>query len=382
MQKRTMKRRDFLKAGLAAGAAAVVGPATLLPRTAHAADPDPNVYSAFHENMVTGTSESDVQYDWVKAGVDACVKAMTGQSNVGSAWEAVLGGGVTTSKKVAIKVNCLNTHVHPQFATVKAIVEGLKSMCGGSFPANRIYLFDNNLWVSGKVNSCYGSANLDALGIVHSEDTYTSGQTVSVGGTTLYVSKFWNDADYAISLAKMSPHQYYAGGLSGVIKNMMGAVSKNNSSTYGGYGSGGSSNFHSGSPYTAWKDFFSNYAAAHIDLYIVDMLFACRHENESGWSAIVKRITMGKDPCSVDCYNVDKINTLGMAVKIPVTKNVPNALQSAGVGTCSYNLINVPVSLNPTPSTRSDIDREIRDHKAGSATDSDVRQQVQSYREQ
>ncbi len=341
--------------------------------------PADHVFSAYHENMVAGTTEDTVDDQWVRAGVDACVRAMADTISVDEAWQTILPG-VTASSKIAIKVNCLNTDVHPQWATVRALVESMTSLFAGSFPAGNISLFDNNLWTTGKVDSCFGSAELDALGIVHAEDTYAGGDTVSIGGTTLYASKYWSDADYGISLAKMSPHQYYAGGLSGVIKNMMGAVSTNNNATYSAKQNNGG--FHDASPYTAWRDYFSNYASAHLQLYIVDMLFACRHENESGWSRVVKRITMGRDPAAVDSYNADKINELDMNVVQPVTNAVPQALEAAGVGTTSYTLVEPVVSLDTVAPSRADLDRAVRNAREGSATEAEVKEQILRYREE
>lgn len=371
-----IKRRTFVTGvGAAAGAAALAGDSLLGGNEAHAASS--KVYSAYSDKMVTGTTESTVQEAWVQAGVDACVKAMTGQSDVGKAWEAIFSG-VTLSKKIAIKINCLNTSVHPQLATVKALVVGMTKMLGGKYPASNISLFDNNLWTKGKVQSCYGASNLDALGIAHGEDNY-NGAAVTIGGTKMYMSKYLSDAAYGVSLAKMSPHQYYAGGLSGVIKNMMGAVSTS-TSTYKAKKTG--KGFHDGSPYTAFCDLFKGYCKAHLQLHIVDMLFACRHENEKGWSKVVNRITMGADPCAVDAYNVDAINALKMNVNKAVTKAVPSALASCGIGNASYTLVEPAVTLGGgTPATsRDDLDAELRDRRSGKAADSDVRALLKKYR--
>ncbi len=358
--------------------AAILGPWARHLRAAELTDP-PSVFSAFHENMVTGTSEETVEYDWVKAGVDACVKAMATTPSVDEAWRSIFPG-VTTASKIAIKINCLNTNVHPQLATVRALVEGMTAMFAGSFPAANISLFDNNLWTTGKVDACFGASELDGLGIEHGEDTYASGATLTIGGTTLHVSKYWADADYGISLAKMSPHQYYAGGLSGVIKNMMGAISTNSNADYQAKTGGGG--FHDGAPHVGFCDLFNNYGRDHLHLHVVDMLFACRHENESGWSKLVKRITMGRDPCAVDSYNVDKINELDMSVVQPVTAAVPEALAAAGVGTTSYHLVEPVVSLDSAAPSRSDLDRAIRNARDGSASDSEVRDHILDYRGQ
>ena len=87
---------------------------------------------------------------------------------------------------------------------------------------------------------------------------------------------------------------------------------------------------------------------------------------------------MGTDPCAVDAYNVDKINSLSMAVKKTVTKDVPNALAAAGIGSTSYNLVEPKVGAAPT--TRDEIDAKIRDRRAGKATDAEVKAMIKKYR--
>ena len=157
MSNNKIKRRTFVTgAAAAAGAAALVGDGLIGVKQAHAAPS--SVYSAYHDKLVTGTTVSE---SWVQAAVDACVKAMTGKSDVGQAWEAIFVG-ITSSKKIGIKINCLNTNVYPQFETVKALVTGMTKMLGGSFPAGNISLFDNNLWKTGKVDACFTAAKLNA----------------------------------------------------------------------------------------------------------------------------------------------------------------------------------------------------------------------------
>ena len=348
MKNNRLTRRGFLRAvGKTSSAVAGFLAAQHLPGTALAAgEKASRVYTAHHPNMVNGNSPNNVQYEWVKAGVDACVKAMTGKDDLGAAWESVFPG-IDATRKIAIKINCINDIVHPQFATVKAVVEGMKRMLGGKYPAANISLFDNNLYRSRKVEAALGQASLDSLGIVYSEDSYRSGQTVQVGGTALFLSKFWAEADYGVSLGKMSPHKFFAGGVSGIIKNMMGAVSTSDSTYQAKTLSPG---FHDGAPYTAFRDLFANYAKEHLHLYILDMLFATSEQNTSGWSKVVRRIAMGRDPCALEAFNVDQINKLGMATLIPVTKAVPEALAQAGIGTTQYEVVQIPVEVT-SPST-------------------------------
>jgi hypothetical protein len=369
-------RRTFIgSVGAAAGTAVLVDPFT--GQEAEAASS--NVYSGHHTDLVSGSTPSTVQENWVQAALDACVKAMTGKSSVGAAWEAIFSG-VTTSSKVAIKINCLKKEVSPQLATIKALVKGMTQMKGGAFPAKNISLFDNTMPFSGlsgsnRMAAVYGSQNLSALGITFADPSpqYASA-TFQVRGKSYHPAAYLAQADFGISLVPLKPHQYYGGGITGVIKNMMGACSTSTSSYAGG------SNFHDKAPYQSFVDAFKNYMKANLHLYVADMLFAAKTENASGWSKLVERITISKDPCAMDAYFADVLNS----VSLPGTKAVPQALASAGLGNATYNLVEPTVTLGGTPTvpTRDVLDKKIRDHRGGKATDSDVKALIKQYRGQ
>jgi len=98
---------------------------------------------------------------------------MANTTSVAEAWQTIFPG-VSTSSRIAIKINCLNTNVHPQFATVKALVMGMTKMLGGTYPASNISLFDNNLWTTQKVDKCFGASALNALGCPGHTSAYRS----------------------------------------------------------------------------------------------------------------------------------------------------------------------------------------------------------------
>ncbi len=373
-----LSRRTFLKTGSAAAgyllhSASGVKALPLVRANA-------NVYSTRDDTLITGTT---VNYQGVRTAVDGIVKSMTGESGVDMAWQSIFSG-ITASKKIAIKINCLNTNISPRFEAVKALIESMKSMFGGTYPAGNISLFDNNLWKSGKVDAAYEASNLDALGIWHGEDSYGP-KTASIVGNTGYISKKMDEADYGISLAALKPHQYYAGYLSGTIKNMMGAISKSNTTYEAIKGGSGTGQFHDKSNHAGFKDLFKNYFANKIHLYFIDMLFGTKHENFNSWTTVVKRITMGTDPCAVDSYMVDVIND---PLLTPTLKNydttnaVPQALADAGLGSTNYTLVNVPLSTGPEPKTLKEVQSSIKDHRAGSKTTEQVQGNINSYLKQ
>ena len=337
-KKKRIRRRTFINTvGLAAGSAVLVDP-IFEPRAGATSQ---LVFAAHSANLVQGSSPSGVQEQWVQAALDACMRAMTGKTDIGQAWEAALPG-IAPSKRVAIKINCLKAQVSPQFATIKAVVSGLKAMFGGTYPAGNISLFDNDHGgKTDRMNRTYGKQGIDKLGIVIKEPSppYV-GSTFKVKGKAYHPAALLDQADYGISLAPLKRHQLYAGGITGVIKNMMGACSTGTSS----YGGGGI--FHDKAPFQSFADLFNNYMLKKLHLYIVDMLFAANSAGATGWAKLVERITVGTDPCAVDAYVADVLKSVG----ISATKGVPQALAAAGLGTASCTLKEPNVTLTaPKP---------------------------------
>jgi hypothetical protein len=248
-------------------------------------------------------------------------------------------------------------------------------MCSGTFPAANISLFDNTMSFSGlsgpdRMAAVYGDSNLSALGITYSDPSpqYAS-TTFKVRGTDYHPAAYLDQADYGIDLSPLKRHQYYAGGLTGVIKNMMGACSTSTSSY------GGGSRFHDSAPYQSFVDMFKNYMKDKLQLYLVDMVFAAQTENASGWSEAVNRITIGTDPCAVDAYVAKVLGDLG----IEATDAVPKALANAGLGTTGYNLVEPgPTTDGPT---RDELDARIRDRRSGSASEAQVKALIKEYRQ-
>jgi uncharacterized protein (DUF362 family) len=310
-------RRNFLKMG----GMATMASATLPALKANAAVDNTKVYACYDANMVSG---STVNYSLVKKAVDNCLMAMAGKTTLSDAVKVIFPG-ITSSSKVAIKINCLNTNVSPPFESVKALVTALRTVV----TASNIWLFDNQLWTTRKVDKAYGASNLDALGIWHGDDTYGS-PTVSAAGRSYYVSQRLKNANFGISFAALKPHQYYCGGISGVIKNMMGAVSSSSGSSYGK-----PSGIHNNGCRTAFADLFRNYMNNKLQLYFMDMLYGTKHENYSSWTKTVKRISMSASPSRLDAYMVQVLKSVGL------TDYSPNTSVPAAVGPINYSLVNV-----------------------------------------
>lgn len=119
------------------------------------------VYKSFDERMVSENKpdRTKVVEKVVIAAVNSTIVRMSGQKDIGKAWQKLLPG-VTPLLKIAIKLNLLHPYNGPQFATLKAVVLGLQSMSMGSFPPVHIFAFDNT---SRRVDAHYGTRNLDVF---------------------------------------------------------------------------------------------------------------------------------------------------------------------------------------------------------------------------
>jgi hypothetical protein len=367
-------RREFLKIAGSASAAAFVGTG---PVHAKALATNPNVYEAYDAGMVTGSNPNDrfaVVESVVTTAVNSIIRKMAGdEPDLATAWQTVLPG-LSSSSTVAIKLNLLHNYNGPQFATLKAVVQGLKLVTSGT-----ISVFDND-WggVTNKVASHYSAFDVAGLGISRDNNTYTSPTVAVSGGGGLYVSTPLANADFGISLLATRPHTWDGAGvgnLSGVIKNMMGAVSKY-TNTYGANGDTGA-RFHGNTQ--AFVDLFSNCMSSHLDLYIADHILVPKSEADNYYSVIGKRIVIGTDPAAVDSRSVDIINTIGANTVRSPSKLVPQALANGGQGTTSYNVVNCPVVEGPIPVSRKDVQEAIKNHKAGSAGDAAVQTVIDDY---
>jgi len=185
---------------------------------------------------------------------------------------------------------------------------------------------------------------LNALGVVRNPDVYT-GETVMVAGKTMFISKTLSDADYGICLVASRRHQYFAGRLSGVIKNMMGSISLR-TTHYEALMAPDEGGFHDNSNCAAFIDLFKNYMKEHLHLYIADHILVPLNEGRPH-VRVGNRILIANDPCAIDSRSVDILNTLfSFGEEEKPTRKVPQALAESGIGTIRYKLITVPVSLD------------------------------------
>lgn len=299
----------------------------------------PKVFVVHDPELTTGNEPlpKNVNSTRLKADFHALIQAAAGKSDSGKAWESIMPG-IEPASKVTIKANCLKPETAAQFATLESTVEGLTSMCNGSFPAGNINIIDNNLggqFNPDHVNFVFGRDNLDRLGVWHEKDSY-HGPTIDVVGNPLHISTRLAEAGpYCLSLVATRIHAGGAGHLSGNIKNFMGAAStlKDDFRALAAYTGG---QFHDRENHQGFVDLFRNYMREHIRLYIADMVLI--PDKECGqYDSIGNRIAVSTDPCAIDSWSVDVLKEF---YEKP-TKRVPLTLEAGGVGSTDYDLISI-----------------------------------------
>jgi len=329
-----MNRRSFLHIGTTVVSSSIIKPISAITKPENASI----VYEAHNAKMISGDKPDRTKVDenYVKASLEGIIKAMVDENDIGKALELLLSG-ITKQSKIAIKINLLRQYNGPQYATLKALVHGLTSMFNGSYPASNISVFDR---YSNDANKQYGSEQLDKLGVWYGTVDY-QGDEIEVAGRKMYIATVFSEADYGINMVASRKHQFYAGFLSGVIKNMMGALSTERAK-YATLRAHTGGEFHDNENYQAFIDMFKHYFRDKLHIYIADHILIPEHEGKTYYSKIANKILIGTDPCAVDARTVDILkHTFPLQEKKPTTK-VPAALANAGIGTIAYNVY--PVS--------------------------------------
>jgi len=208
---KSISRRDFLKAmgAGALGLAAVPG----LGRAARLLEPEKDapgdVVQCFDDTALSGTN---IVQPVVQAMMDESIKALTGMSTVGGAWQSVFPG-ITQSSVIGIKVNCINSVFATHPTVVACIINGLAQMnVGGSaFRRNNIIVWDRTnseltaagytLYTGTDPNTarCFGT---DQSGV-----GYDTTVALNVNGVTSQPSRILSQlVDYQINAAVLRTH--------------------------------------------------------------------------------------------------------------------------------------------------------------------------------
>jgi|GEM_PF-2554136 hypothetical protein len=219
------------------------------------------VYIAQNPNAVlsTGALVQQEVNDTVNAAVMAVAQGITKvqPQSVGEAYESILGG-VTAQSKIGIKINTLaallefsktdllSNGLCSHIEVVTAIVQGLKTMLGNTFPANNIIVFDDryngpaatvpmvqminagyslqNDGVSYRIASVNYNTTLNGIPATEAEPSsfLWAAETFSISGIPTRLSSIIPALDYIINVPVIKDHN--DAGITFALKNFFGAI--------------------------------------------------------------------------------------------------------------------------------------------------------------
>ena len=150
---------------------------------------------------------------------DSSVTALAGEPNPVLALESLLPG-LDASKRVAIKINCINNSTPTRWELVKAITDRLCDTLGGTFPPGNVTVFDDN-----GLHSGYNGTNFP--GIVLTSNPQSSGSTTLIEvepGVTVKLSNHIVNCDYFINCPVLKDHGQSDKRWTLAFKNHIGSV--------------------------------------------------------------------------------------------------------------------------------------------------------------
>jgi uncharacterized protein (DUF362 family) len=274
----------------------------------------------------------------VQVMVDAAIKSLTDQSNVGGAWKSLFPG-INQNSVICIKVNCVNRYLSSHPKVTYSIINGLTSMevGGSSFPENNIIIWDRT---SGELsNAGYsfntGTTGVRCFGTNASGVGYNSNQYNVYGNNQRLSSILIDMSDYMINLSVLKNH-----GTAGVTLSMKNHYGTCNSpgSIHGGYCN----------PYLPALNALSPIQNKQV-LNICDAIFGIISGGPGGSPQISpKNLVFSTDPVACDYICADMLQTYGCTTLNRAT-HISAATQSPyNLGKNNPNQIDLITITNPT----------------------------------
>lgn len=171
------------------------------------------------------SSGSTVNLAVIQQMVDDGLMWLTGQPNPVAALESLFPG-LDTSKRIAIKVNILESLVPTRWEMIKALTDRLVQMLGGTFPAGNITVFDNVPgWCTSTMAGCGFTAESFPDIVISDESNPDPGTQIWVGDTNLLLSSHIVNCDYLINCPVLKEHRQTGKYWTLGFKNHIGSVS-------------------------------------------------------------------------------------------------------------------------------------------------------------
>ncbi len=213
---RVSRRRFIRSAALATAGAAVPFDGAAAPRSGNTL-PGRIVI----REDVNAASGAAVDLGVVKQMVDHGLMSLADQPDPVSALESLLPG-LDATKRIAIKVNCLNVDVPTRWEMVRAITDRLCDTVGGAFPPGHITIYDRSYGLDPRMfNSGFNAYHFPGITIAtsHAPDPDT---IVWLGDVPVQLSSHIVNCDYLINCPVAKDHVSHRWTLG--FKNHVGSV--------------------------------------------------------------------------------------------------------------------------------------------------------------
>lgn len=304
MADRHSSRRSFLKTGgLLAGMSALPSPlrAAVESTADHPSTTRTYAYPnagriaiVHHPNAVLGFNNVDQQA--VQYMFDQGIMQLAGIFTSPAAALASFFPGLSTTKRIAIKPNFLNSVVPTRKELMKAVLNRLTQMLGG-FPASNITIYERHTFSSVGYTTSYFGHNVN---LVYDASFPNLGYTILCDGQNRPYSASLHNADYLINMPVLKDHSCSSSlNLTLAFKNHMGTVNP-----------GGSQGIHCNK--NAILDIMaSSVMTSKQKLVILDALYAVYNGGPGGNpQATPQKILLSQDPVAIDAQGRILINNL------------------------------------------------------------------------
>ncbi|MFZ1728631.1 MAG: DUF362 domain-containing protein, partial [Bacteroidota bacterium] len=307
MAERNSSRRSFLKKSTALAGLSMLPAPLLRGSEALAAPPDAKRTYAYpnpgriviveHTGAVLGfnnVNEGAVQYMFDQ-GIMQLANIYTSPANA----LASFFPGLTTSKKIALKPNFLNSIVPTRKELTKAVINRLREMLGG-FPAANITAYERHSFNGVGYTTSYFGHNVN---LVLDTSFPNNGYTILCDGKNRPYSASLYNADYLINMPVLKDHSCSSSlNMTLAFKNHMGTVDP-----------GGSMGIHCNK--NAVLDIMaSSVMTSKQRLVILDALYAVYNGGPGGNpQATPQKILLSQDPVTIDAQGRILINNLRTA---------------------------------------------------------------------
>jgi hypothetical protein len=154
---------------------------------------------------LNASSGSAVSLGVVKQMVDQGLMSLTGLPDPVSALESLLPG-LDATRKIAIKVNCLNVDVPTRWEVVRAITDRVCETLGGAYPPGNITIYDRSYGLDPRMfNAGFNAGHFPEITIAtdHAPDPNT---TVLLGDVPVQLSSYIVNCDYLINCPVIKDH--------------------------------------------------------------------------------------------------------------------------------------------------------------------------------